>query len=61
MTTDLSNALRCLDDRERTIIHLKFYANLSQTKIAHRLGISQMHVSRLQRIALRKLRLTLEG
>ena len=58
---DLSNALRCLDDRERTIIHLKFYANLSQTKIAHCLGISQMHVSRLQRIALRKLRLTLEG
>ncbi len=58
---DLKNALRCLDGRERTIIHLKFYANLSQIRIAHRLGISQMPVSRLQRIALRKLRLALEG
>ena len=46
---DLSNTFSCLDQREKTIIHLKFYTGLSQTEIAKRLGISQMHVSRLQR------------
>ena len=46
---DLNQTLSCLGQRERTIIHLKFYAGLSQTEIAKRIGISQMHVSRLQR------------
>ncbi len=58
---DLSTTLDCLTDRERTIIRLKFYAGLSQTKIAARLGISQMHVSRLQRNALAKLEVILAG
>ena len=35
---------------------MKFYSGLSQTEIAKRLGISQMHVSRLQRNALSKLK-----
>ncbi len=52
----LSDAVRRLAKREKTIIHLKFYKGLSQTKIAERLGISQMHVSRLQRNALEKLK-----
>ena len=55
----LKDALRCLDDREKTIIRLRFYAGLSQTRIAERLGISQVHVSRLQRNALRRLKLIL--
>ena len=58
---DLSNTLQCLDQREKTIVYLKFFAGLSQTKIAKRLGISQMHVSRLQRRALDKLREALAG
>ena len=56
----LANSLRQLDARERAIIDLRFYAGLSQTEIASRLGISQMHVSRLQRAALSKLRVSLE-
>ena len=56
---DLLNTLRYLSDRERTIIDLKFYGGLSQAEIAVRMGISQMHVSRLQRSALGKLRLNL--
>ena len=56
---DLTTAFRCLTPTERTIIKLKFFAGLAQTQIAGRLGISQMHVSRLQRTALRKLKLTL--
>ena len=53
---DLNSTLGCLSAREKTIIHLKFYVGLSQTEIAKKLDISQMHVSRLQRIALGKLR-----
>ena len=55
---DLKSALEVVDDRERKIIYLK-YSGLSQTAIAARLGISQMHVSRLQRHALSKLKLSL--
>ena len=56
---DLRVALGCVDPREKAILYLKFYSGLSQTAIAHRLGISQMHVSRLQRNALSKLKVSL--
>lgn len=36
-----------LPPRERTIVVLRFFGNLTQTQIADRIGISQMHVSRL--------------
>jgi len=39
--------LNSLPERERTILMLRFYGNMTQTEIAGRLGISQMHVSRL--------------
>ena len=42
--------------RERVIITLRYYRDLSQTEIARRLGISQMHVSRLQHRALGRLK-----
>ncbi len=35
---------------------MRFYGNLTQAEIGERLGISQMHVSRLQAAALRYLR-----
>ena len=53
---DLANGLRFLGTREKTILYLKFYVGLSQTDIAKRLDISQMHVSRLQRNSLSKLK-----
>ena len=53
---DLQSALRHVDTREQTIIRLKFYAGLTQTEIGRQLGISQMHVSRLERGALMKLK-----
>ena len=56
---DLTKSLRCLNRREQRIIYLKFYSGLPQREIAERLGMSQMHVSRLQRGALNKLRLDL--
>jgi RNA polymerase sigma-B factor len=38
-----------LEDRERAILHMRFFLGLSQSEIAERVGISQMHVSRLIR------------
>lgn len=42
-------SLRLLPERERTILYLRFFENMTQTGIAEHLGISQMHVSRLIR------------
>ncbi|MEI7031733.1 SigB/SigF/SigG family RNA polymerase sigma factor [Streptomyces pratensis] len=39
--------LRELPERERTILYLRYFRDMSQVSIADRLGISQMHVSRL--------------
>ncbi len=45
-----------LPARERTIVLLRFFGNLTQTQIADRVGISQMHVSRLLAQTLERLR-----
>jgi RNA polymerase sigma-B factor len=52
----LAPGLKALDDRERRILHLRFYEGLTQSQIAQLVGISQMHVSRLIRRALEKMR-----
>jgi RNA polymerase sigma-B factor len=45
-----------LPRREQRILAMRFYGNLTQAEIADRLGISQMHVSRLEARALAQLR-----
>jgi RNA polymerase sigma-B factor len=45
-------AFRDLPPRERAIVQLRFFEDLTQSEIAERVGISQMHVSRLLRRAL---------
>jgi RNA polymerase sigma-B factor len=45
-----------LDDREKQIIQWTFIDNKSQREVGEFLGISQMHVSRLQKKAIEKLR-----
>jgi RNA polymerase sigma-B factor len=52
----LAPGFRVLDDRERRILHLRFFDGLTQSQIAQQVGISQMHVSRLIRRALEKIR-----
>jgi RNA polymerase sigma-B factor len=51
----LSRGLNALPERERKILYLRFGEELTQTEIGRRLGISQMHVSRLLRRALDRL------
>jgi RNA polymerase sigma-B factor len=52
----LSPLLASLPDRERAILHLRFFQGKTQSEIAARVGISQMHVSRLLTRSLTQLR-----
>ncbi|MFG1838930.1 RNA polymerase sigma factor SigF [Micromonospora sp. NPDC049175] len=52
----LDPALATLPERERQILSLRFYGNLTQAQIADRVGVSQMHVSRLITQSLTALR-----
>ncbi len=52
---DLGLRLRALDHRSQVVVALRFGLELSQAEIAERLGISQMHVSRLLRAALERV------
>ena len=57
----LSAGLDALDARERRIVELRFFEELTQSQIAAELGISQMHVSRLLRNALEVMRGSIEA
>jgi len=50
-----------LPPRERTIVYLRFFGSLTQQEIADRLGLSQVHVSRLLRESLAELKSSLDG
>lgn len=56
----VDDLLGLLPPREQLIVHLRFWDELSQRAIAERLGISQMHVSRLLRRSYARLREVLE-
>lgn len=51
--------LDALPERERTILTLRFFGEMTQTQIGQRLGISQMHVSRILARTLKQLRAAL--
>jgi RNA polymerase sigma-B factor len=48
--------MRALPARDRLVLKLRFEEDLTQLEIAERIGVSQMHVSRLIRRALKRLR-----
>src|SRR5262245_22572061 len=49
-----------LDPREKKILLLRFFKNMTQSQIADEIGVSQMHVSRLLNRTLEELRRSLE-
>jgi RNA polymerase sigma-B factor len=55
----LAPGFKVLDERERRILQLRFFEGLTQSQIAQQVGISQMHVSRLIRRSLEKIRETI--
>jgi RNA polymerase sigma-B factor len=54
--TVLAQALSTLPQREQLIVQLRFFEGLTQSEIATRVGLSQMHVSRLLSASLERLR-----
>ena len=48
--------MRVLSDREREVLRLRFEEDLTQSEIGARVGVSQMHVSRLIRQSIARLR-----
>ena len=53
--------MRALPPRDRLVLKLRFEEDLTQLEIAERIGVSQMHVSRLIRRALKRLRTVAEA
>jgi len=54
-TTAIEPTVRALPLRDRLVLKLRFEEDLTQLEIAERIGVSQMHVSRLIRRALKRL------
>jgi RNA polymerase sigma-B factor len=57
----VDDLLQTLPERERMILELRFYENLSQEEIAERIGVSQSYLSRLLRRTLLDLRARAQG
>jgi RNA polymerase sigma-B factor len=56
----IAPTLQALPARDRIVLHLRFVEDMTQAEIAERVGVSQMHVSRLIRRALERLRTVAE-
>ena len=52
----VQKALKDLDKREKKVIYLRFYAGLSQSEIAKRMNLSQMHISRILTKSIKRLK-----
>lgn len=61
LKTVLKSAILQLPERDRQLLEWRFFENLTQAEIARLLKVSQMQVSRLQKIALNKLRQSLKN
>jgi RNA polymerase sigma-B factor len=60
-SASLAPELRVLPERDRRVLYLRFVEDLTQSEIAEQIGVSQMHVSRIIRGALAKLRSSVDG
>jgi RNA polymerase sigma-B factor len=57
----LDTAIPQLDERERLVLRLRFVEDMTQSQIAERIGHSQMHVSRILRRTLQRIREQVES
>lgn len=58
---EAAEAVRELPERERAIVYMRFFEGKTQKEIAARVGVSQVHVSRLLRRTLAELRDVIDG
>ena len=56
----VQHLMRVLNDREREVLRLRFAEDLTQAEIGERIGVSQMHVSRIIRQAITQLQRAVE-
>ena len=61
MRESIKPRLEGLGEREKRILLLRFFKNMTQSQIAEEIGVSQMHVSRLLTRTLAQLRTSLEA
>lgn len=54
--TDLLDAIKLLDDREREILNLRYFVGKTQMEVSDAVGISQAQVSRLEKNALEHIK-----
>ena len=52
----IKQAIKNLNDREKSILFLRFLQGKTQTEVANQIGISQAQVSRLEKNALKKIK-----
>jgi len=52
----IAPVLREISERDRKVLHLRFVEDMTQSEIAEQVGVSQMHVSRILRATIEKLR-----
>ena len=52
----IAHVLDEISERDRQVLHLRFVEDMTQSEIAERVGVSQMHVSRILRATIEKLR-----
>lgn len=52
----LRQAINCLPDREKNVIHLRYYHGLTQERIAKILAVSQVQISRIEKKAIARLK-----
>lgn len=52
----LAEAMKTLNDREKKIIYMRFFSNMTQMDVAKSIGISQAQVSRIEKAALERMR-----
>ena len=52
----IGGVLNEISDRDRKVLHLRFVEDLTQSEIADQVGVSQMHVSRILRATIERLR-----
>jgi RNA polymerase sigma-B factor len=57
----IAPAMRALPERDRRVLQMRFVEDLTQSEIAERIGVSQMHVSRLMRRAIGRLQIVADA
>ena len=57
---DLKNSINLLEERERQIIVLRYFKDMTQQQVADKVGISQVQVSRIEKRVLRNLKEKME-